>query len=73
MKQYARPVPTAFGVLFFVFKKPRIAREIAELMNVDINRVYKALRAAEAEGLVKCAKLPRTGRADSPLMWKRAI
>ena len=71
--RYARPVPTAMGVLFFVFKHPRTSGEVAELMGVDVDRVRRALRQAEAEGLVKCHRLPRTGRAVAPLIWGRAI
>ncbi len=70
---YARPVPTAMAALWFVFKKPRTSREVAELMGVDVDRVRVALRAAEAEGLVKRARLPRTGRAVAPFIWKRAV
>lgn len=72
-KAYNRAVPTALGVVFFVFKKPRTALEIAELMNVSVDQVRLALKAAEAEGLVKKARPPRVGRAAQPFFWKRAI
>ena len=73
MNAYSRPVPSAMACLFFVFKKPRTAQEIADLTELPIDRVRRALRQAEAEGLVKCHRLPRTGRAVAPLIWCRAI
>ncbi len=73
-KKYNRPVPTALAVVFFVFKKPRTAQEIADLMDISIDQVRRALVAAEEEGLVKRARQPRTpGSGFMPYHWKRAI
>jgi len=73
MNAYSRPVPSAMACIFFVFKKPRTAQEIADLTELPIDRVRSHLRAALAEGIVKRARLPRTGRASSPYIYKRAI
>ena len=72
-KPYAKPVPTAMACLFYVFKKPRTSREIADLMEIHIEQVRRALIAAEDEGLVKRARPPRTGRGEQPFYWKRAV
>lgn len=73
MSVYSRPVPSAMACLFFVFKKPRTAQEIADLTNLSIDRVRLYLNAALDEGLVKRARPPRTGRGEQPFYWKRAI
>lgn len=73
-KKYNRPVPTALAVVFFVFKKPRTALEIADLMEIHIDQVRRALNEAEKEGLVKKAMPKRTpGSGFMPYYWKRAI
>ncbi len=73
MNAYSRPVPSAMACLFFVFKKPRTAQEISDLTGLPIDRVRSHLNAAKAEGLVRSARPPRTGRGAQPMFWKRAV